>query len=150
MVAGRRRIAGVGELLTASVDANAGLRHRAGVIRALALVALFVACRPGLDEERREDLESLCASYCPDRIACVGDGWAKDDVDVCTQMCVREERYLIKNECGEASFAVLECMASLACEALPAAVVGLAGDGSAACHDEQAAQREACSLQIVR
>jgi hypothetical protein len=82
-------------------------------IAALALALAWLACRPAPVEERREQLAQLCAEYCPLRVECVDDGWAKGEVSICTRMCVDEERYLFAGACGEASFALLECMATL-------------------------------------
>jgi hypothetical protein len=122
-----------------------------GTMRRLAAILLAcAACRPGTDAERAAELRGLCEDYCPRRIECVADGWAKGDVEVCTRMCVNEERYALATACGEASFALLECMAAVACEDLPAAVAGLVSDGTADCFEEQEAQREACSFEIVR
>lgn len=120
-------------------------------LRRWGLVLLLGAgCRIGSDAERAAEVQGLCEDYCARRVECVADGWAKGDALLCTQMCASEERYALANECGEASYAALECMSALTCEELPAAVAGLAGDGTAACHEEQAAQREACTFLIVR
>jgi len=115
------------------------------------IVMLCAACRPGLVEERRADLQMLCEDYCPRRVDCVDDGWAKHDVEACTRMCEDEERYLLDNACGTAAYALLECMAALTCEELPLAVDGLASNGrTAGCYDEQVEQRERCTFEIVR
>jgi hypothetical protein len=120
-------------------------------IAGLALALAWLACRPAPVEERREQLAQLCAEYCPLRVECVDDGWAKGEVSICTRMCVDEERYLFAGACGEASFALLECMATLTCAELPAAVAGLASsDEDSGCRAEQVAQRDECSFEIVR
>jgi hypothetical protein len=119
--------------------------------RVLMFAMLAAACRPGAVAERSEMLPALCEDYCPRRVTCVGDGFAKNDALVCTQMCVREERYVSAGACGEASFALLECMAALTCEELPLAVDALAqGDESVSCYAEQVDQRELCTFEIVR
>lgn len=116
-----------------------------------ALAAGLAACRPGSVAERAAALPELCEDYCAQRVMCVADGWAKNDAQVCRQMCANEERYAMPGACGEASFALLECMAALTCEELPRAVEGLAqADASVGCYAEQVEQRELCSFEIVQ
>jgi hypothetical protein len=82
----------------------------------------------GLDSGRAPMLRDLCAAYCPDRVACVDDGFLGGDVDACVERCAGEERYLEDNACGEAAFAALECLAGLACAELPVAVRAVASN----------------------
>jgi len=117
--------------------------------RWICILLVGAACRTGTVAERSEMLPELCEDYCPRRVECVADGWASDDVAVCTRLCTGEERYVLDNECGAASFALLECMAALTCEELPGAAVALAnGDEAAGCYAEQAEQRERCTFWI--
>lgn len=116
------------------------------------LVPLFVifiaACRPGVAEERAPQLRELCEAYCPQRIACVEDGFRGGDVDECVQLCVDDERFLEDGECGEAAFALLECLAATACADLPAAVRGVVGAGdSAPCYAENREQQDVCDFE---
>ena len=108
---------------------------------------MFGACRQGLDSERAPMLRDLCETYCPDRIACVDDGFLEGDVDTCVERCAGEERFLEPNACGEASFAALECLAGLACSELPAAVRTVASnDESVGCHAELLAEQDRCDF----
>lgn len=136
------------------VDADVRVRHAGREMRSawlLTAVVMLAACRPREDDERAALVPALCEELCARRVTCVDDGWAKSDPEVCTAMCVNEDRYSLANICGEASFAVLECMTALTCEELPLAVSALAqGDESVACYAEQVEQRERCSFLIVQ
>lgn len=114
-------------------------------------VVLIGGCRTGAVAERSEMLPGLCEDYCSRRVTCVDDGFAKNDVEICDRMCASEERYVLANACGEASFALLECMTALTCEELPLAVDALVqGDETLPCYAEQVDQRELCTFEIVR
>jgi len=118
--------------------------HRLALISTL----LLAACRHDLDADRAPMLRELCAAYCPDRIACVDDGFLAGDVDTCVERCADEERFLEDNACGEASFAALECLAGLACAELPAAVHGAASrDESIGCRAELLEEQEICDFK---
>lgn len=115
----------------------------------LALLAtlLLTACRHDLDGERAPMLRELCEAYCPDRIACVDDGFVGGDVDTCVERCSGEERFLEDNACGEASFAALECLAGLRCDELPTAVRAAASNTETiACRAELLAEQDACDF----
>lgn len=112
----------------------------------LALLLALAACRDRPVESRRDEVEALCDEFCPQRVDCVRDGWADNDVDDCVALCAADERLLEDNACGEASLAALECLAATACADLPAAVRASAGDGSAPCYAELRAQRDRCDL----
>lgn len=117
--------------------------HRLALIVSL----LLVACRHDLDEGRAPMLRELCAAYCPDRVACVDDGFDQGDVDTCIERCVGEERYLEDNACGEAAFATLECLAGLSCGELPTAVRAAASNTeSIPCRAEQLKEHDICDF----
>ncbi len=106
--------------------------------------ALLLACRPRPVEERRAEVEDLCAEFCPQRVECVPDGYAQGDVEECERKCLGDERPLEDSACGEASLAALECLAATSCEALPAAIAGAAAD--AECHAELREQQDRCDF----
>ena len=113
----------------------------------LTAALLLSACRQDLDSERAPMLRELCASYCPDRIACVDDGFVGGDVDTCVERCADDERFLEANTCGEASFAALECLAGLDCAELPAAVQAAASnDESVGCRAELLEEQKLCDF----
>lgn len=111
------------------------------------LLTVVLACRPGLDSDRAPMLRDLCAAYCPDRVACVDDGFLAGDVDSCVERCSGEERFLEDNACGEAAFAALECLAGLTCAELPVAVRAVTSNTeSIGCRAELLAERDACDF----
>lgn len=107
---------------------------------------LVSACRDKAVEERRADVEDLCAEFCDTRVACVPDGHAGGAVTECERKCVGDPRPLEDTACGEASFAALECLAAVACVDLPDAVTAVGGHPDAACYAELRAQQDACEL----
>ncbi len=108
---------------------------------------LLSACRHDLDSDRAANLRELCESYCPDRIACVDDGFVGGDVDTCVARCTDDERFLEANACGEASFAALDCLAALECAELPAAVQAAASnDESVGCRAELLEEQQLCDF----
>jgi len=118
------------------------------VFTVLTVPLLLGACREGLDTGRVAELRELCATYCPERVACVDDNFFAGDVDKCVERCEDEERFLEDNACGEASFAALACLAGLACAELPAAVDAVArADEGAGCRAELLAQQERCDFR---
>ncbi|MBA3549401.1 MAG: hypothetical protein H0T76_23245 [Nannocystis sp.] len=109
---------------------------------------LLAACRHDLDAARAPLLRELCEGYCPDRVACVADGFFGGEVDTCVERCVGEERFLEDNACGEASFATLECLAALECAELPAAVQAAASsDESVGCRAELLEEQRVCDFR---
>lgn len=118
-------------------------------LASLSLLTLsLAACRAGAAEERAPQLRDLCEAFCPQRVACVADGFRGGDVELCVDLCVHDERYLEDNACGEASFALLECLAATACAELPAAVRGVVSDGeSAACYAENREEQDLCDFE---
>jgi hypothetical protein len=114
------------------------------------LVGAGAACRHRHGRGAQRDAAGLCEDYCPRRVTCVGDGFANERRRWCARaMCVRRGALRAGNACGEASFALLECMAALTCEELPLAVDALAqGDEAAGCYAEQVEQRELCTFWI--
>jgi hypothetical protein len=113
-------------------------------VRRLLPLLLLVACRDRPVEERRAEVEELCATYCPTRVECVADGFAGGSVRECERKCVADERPLEDSGCGEASLAALQCLAEVACEDLEAAVAGVAGAGETACYAELREQQDRC------
>lgn len=111
----------------------------------VALLAL-AGCRDGLVESRRADVEVLCAEFCPRRVACVPDGYAEGNPAECERKCREDERPLEDSACGEASYAALECLASVECENLAEAVHGVAGAGDSACFADLREQQDACDF----
>ena len=121
---------------------------RLSLSTALTVAMLLGACRHGLDSGRAPMLRELCEAYCPDRIACVDDGFLGGDVDECVERCAGEERYLEDNACGEAAFAALECLAGLACVELPVAVRGVASNNEEiGCRAELLAAQDSCDFR---
>ncbi len=118
--------------------------HRLVMIASL----LLVACRYEPDADRAPMLRELCAAYCPDRIACVDDGFLAGDVDVCVERCANDKRYLEDSACGEASFASIECLAGLTCGELPAAVRAAASNTeSIPCRAELLEEKDVCDFK---
>lgn len=108
---------------------------------------LLSACRHDLDSDRASNLRELCETYCPERVACVDDGFVGGDVDTCVERCADEERFLEANACGEASFAALDCLAALDCVELPAAVQAAASnDASVGCRAELLEEQKLCDF----
>lgn len=117
-------------------------------MRLVSIFLILAACRPGVAEERAPRLRELCEAYCPQRIACVEDGFRGNDVDECVQLCVDDERLLEDGDCGEAAFALLECLAVTECADLPAAVHGVVSDGDGApCYAENLEQQDVCDFK---
>lgn len=114
---------------------------------ALFTLLLLTACREGVDSERAPMLRELCESYCPDRVACVDDGFLGGDVDTCVERCTGEERFLEDNACGEAAFAALECLAGLRCDQLPTAVRAVASNTETLpCRAELVKEQDVCDF----
>jgi hypothetical protein len=118
--------------------------HRLALISTL----LLLACRHELAEDRAPMLHELCVAYCPDRIACVDDGFLAGDVDACVDRCSHEERFLEDDSCGEASFAALECLAGLGCGELPTAVRAAASNTETIpCRAELLKEQDLCDFK---
>ena len=112
----------------------------------LVSLVLLAGCRDAPVEERRAEVESLCATFCKSRVACVDDGYAGDDVKECERKCIGDARPLEDSACGEASLTALQCLAEVACEDLAAAVSATAGHPEAACYAELRAQQDDCDF----
>ncbi len=113
-------------------------------MRRLALLALLLAaCRDRPVEARRAEVQELCASFCEQRSSCVMDNFAGGSASECERKCLADDRPLEDSSCGEAALIALECLASVACEDLAAAV---AGERDAACYAEQREQQDRCDL----
>ncbi|HEY0138702.1 MAG TPA: hypothetical protein VGB85_31675 [Nannocystis sp.] len=110
----------------------------------VAVLVLLAGCRDQPVEARRAEVETMCAQFCEDRIACVADGYATGSVQECERKCLGDERPLEDNACGEASFAALECLTAVACEDLAMAVAAV--DPDAACFAELRAQQDECDF----
>jgi hypothetical protein len=114
------------------------------VRRLLALALLAGACRDQPVAERRAEVAELCATYCPQRIDCVADGFAGGSVRECERKCIADERPLEDSACGEASLTALQCLTEVACEDLAAAVAGTTSES--ACYAEVREQHDRCDL----
>ena len=116
-------------------------------MRRIVLICLVLSgCRDGLVEERRADVEVLCADFCPRRVSCVPDGYAEGDPAECERKCRQDQRPLEEGACGDASLMALECLNAVACADLPAAIAGVAGAGDAPCYAALRGQQDRCDF----